>query len=206
MQALAKGYFWRNAWTSTCAPKVRSDHPAGRRSLHERSPVLNLCNQILIWDSPYASSPSVLINSWWIFSIPILSVRKTWRQIFAPLSPSIVTNGFRKLSELIKVCLIPWFSFGKSVITVYLLELCLILLENRIPVRNRAYQDGRGPQPLLAPCMMAVSYSSVKKCNKPVTNVLVCTSYEKWEREWNQTSLNVSAQEERINYQRVQII
>jgi hypothetical protein len=48
MRALAKKYFWRNASTSTCGFKVRGGHPARGRSLHERSPVLNLCNQILI--------------------------------------------------------------------------------------------------------------------------------------------------------------
>jgi hypothetical protein len=41
-----EGHFWRNA--STCGPKVRGGRPAQERSMHERSPVLNLCNQILI--------------------------------------------------------------------------------------------------------------------------------------------------------------
>jgi hypothetical protein len=45
---------------------------------------------------------------------------------------------------LIKACLTPWFSFGKSVITVYLPELCFVLLEIRVPVRSRAHRNGRG--------------------------------------------------------------
>jgi hypothetical protein len=76
--------------------------------------------------------------------IPIPSARKTSRQIFVPLSPSVITNGLRKLFELIKACLSPWFSFGKSVITVYLPELCVMLLEIRISVRSRRHPDGRG--------------------------------------------------------------
>jgi hypothetical protein len=95
----------------------------------------------------------VFIRSWWIFSIPILSGRKTWRQIFAPLPPSIVTIGFRKLSELIKACLTPWFSFGNSVITVYVPELCFMLFEMRIPVISWVHRDGRGPGTFWTPCI-----------------------------------------------------
>jgi hypothetical protein len=45
--------------------------------------------------------------------------------------------------KLTKVCLTPWFSFGKYVITVYLPELCFMSLEARIPVRSRVHRDGR---------------------------------------------------------------
>jgi hypothetical protein len=59
------------------------------------------------------------------------------------LSPSIVTNGFRKISQLIRACLTRWFSFGKSVIIAYLPNLCFMLLEIGMPVRSRAHRDGR---------------------------------------------------------------
>jgi hypothetical protein len=67
------------------------------------------------------------------FSIPILSAGKTWRWIFVPLSPSISINAFCKLPDVAKSCLTPWFSFGKSLITIYLPGLCFILLEVRVP-------------------------------------------------------------------------
>jgi hypothetical protein len=45
---------------------------------------------------------------------------------------------------LVKACLTPWFSFGKSVITLYIPKLYFMLLNMRIPVRSRAHWDRRG--------------------------------------------------------------
>jgi hypothetical protein len=44
---------------------------------------------------------------------------------------------------LIKTYATPWFSFGKSVITVHLPEFCFVLLKIRILVKSRARWDGR---------------------------------------------------------------
>jgi hypothetical protein len=56
---------------------------------------------------------------------------------------------------LIKACVIPWFSFGKSVITVYLPELRFMSLEIRISVRNQRHRDGRGQRAFWTPCKCA---------------------------------------------------
>jgi hypothetical protein len=108
--------------------------------LHEKSQILNFSNQILIWDGSQTSSPSPPINSWWILLHFILS---SW------------TFGQLWITDLIQSC-----CSRKSVITVYLPELWIILFRIGIDVKMDICWNSKQTLKSFILCSFSLSWNS----------------------------------------------
>jgi hypothetical protein len=56
-------------------PKVIGGRLVRGPSLQNKSLFLNFWSQILIWDRPHASTPSVVMSSWWIFWVQFFTYK-----------------------------------------------------------------------------------------------------------------------------------